>query len=180
MGDGKGGMIWENSIETCILSIVKQIISLGWMHETSAQGWCTKTQRDGMGREMGGGFRMGNTCKSMAESCQCMAKTTKYYKAVSLQLTKINKKKKKRRICLAMQGTLVLSLVQEDPTCHGATRPVCHNYWASALEPTSHDNWGDKPQLLKPVHLEHVLYKRDHHSKRPKHCNQRVVPTLQN
>ena len=25
---------------------------------------------------MGGGFRMGNTCKSMADSCQCMAKTT--------------------------------------------------------------------------------------------------------
>ena len=38
------------------------------MHETSAKGWCTgKTQRDGMGREVGGGFRMGNTCKSMAD-----------------------------------------------------------------------------------------------------------------
>ena len=48
-----------------------------WMHETSAQGWCTgmMIQRDGMGREVGGGFRMGNTCKSMADSCQCMAKT---------------------------------------------------------------------------------------------------------
>ena len=47
------------------------------MHETSAQGWCTgMTQRDGMGREVGGGFRMGNTCKSMADSCQYMAKTT--------------------------------------------------------------------------------------------------------
>ena len=47
------------------------------MHETSAQGWCTgMTQMDGMGREVGGGFRMGNTCKSMADSCQCMAKTT--------------------------------------------------------------------------------------------------------
>ena len=48
-----------------------------WMHETSARGWCTgMTQRDGKGREVGGGFRMGNTCKSMADSCQCMAKTT--------------------------------------------------------------------------------------------------------
>ena len=28
-----------------------------------ARGWCTgTTQRDGMGREEGGGFRMGNTC----------------------------------------------------------------------------------------------------------------------
>ena len=44
--------------------------SPGWMHETSAQGWCTEmTQRDGMG----------NTCKSMADSCHCMAKTTKKY-----------------------------------------------------------------------------------------------------
>ena len=61
----------------CILSIVKQITSPGGMHETSAWGWCTRmTQRDGMGREVGGGFRMGNTCNSMADSCQCMAKTT--------------------------------------------------------------------------------------------------------
>ena len=36
MGEGEGGMIWENSIETCILSSVKQIASPGWMHETSA------------------------------------------------------------------------------------------------------------------------------------------------
>ena len=70
-------MIWENSIETCILSSVKEIASPGWMHEISAQGWCTrKTQRDGIEREAGRGFRMGNTCKSMADSCQCMAKTT--------------------------------------------------------------------------------------------------------
>ena len=54
MGEGEGGMIWENSIETCILSSVKQITSPGWMHETSAQGWCTgKTQRDGT-RELRG------------------------------------------------------------------------------------------------------------------------------
>ena len=33
-------------------------------------------QRDGMGREVGGGIGMGSTCKSMADSCQCMAKTT--------------------------------------------------------------------------------------------------------
>ena len=28
----------------------------------------------GMGREVGGGFRMGNTCTPMVDSCQCMAK----------------------------------------------------------------------------------------------------------
>ena len=59
----------------------EQITSPGWMHETSARGWCTgKTQRDGMGREVAGGIGMGNTCKSMADSCQCMAKTTKKIK----------------------------------------------------------------------------------------------------
>ena len=62
VGEGNFGMFQENNIETCILSRVKQITSPGWMHETSAQGWCTgKTQRDGMmRREAGGGFRMGN------------------------------------------------------------------------------------------------------------------------
>ena len=40
MGEGEGGMFQENSIETCILSRVKQITSPGWMHETSAQIWC--------------------------------------------------------------------------------------------------------------------------------------------
>ena len=34
------------------------------------------TQRDRVEREVGGGIRMGNTCKSMANSCQCMTKTT--------------------------------------------------------------------------------------------------------
>ena len=32
------------------------------------------------------------------------------------------------RIRLPMQGTRVRALVQEDPTCRGATNPVCHNY----------------------------------------------------
>ena len=52
-GEGEGGMFQENSIETCILSMVKQITSSGWMHETSLGAWCTgKTQRD---RAEGGG-----------------------------------------------------------------------------------------------------------------------------
>ena len=77
VGEGKGGMLQENSIKTCILSRVKQITSPGWMHETSAWSWCTgKTQRDRVEREVGGGTGMGNTCKSMANSFQCMTKTT--------------------------------------------------------------------------------------------------------
>ena len=77
VGEGEGGMFQENSIRTCILSRVKQITSPGWMNETSAQSWFTgKTQRNRMEREVGGGIGMGNTCKSMADSCQCMTKTT--------------------------------------------------------------------------------------------------------
>ena len=60
VGEGEGGMIWENSSETCILSSVKQITSPGWMNETSAQGWCTgMILRDGMGREVGRGVQDG-------------------------------------------------------------------------------------------------------------------------
>ena len=92
--EGEGGMFRENSIETCILSRVKQITSPGWMHETSAQAWCTgKTQRDRVEREVGGGIGMGSTCKSMAVSCQCMTKPTTNCKVISLQLIKINGKK---------------------------------------------------------------------------------------
>ena len=77
VGEGEGGMFRENSIKTCVLSMVKQITSPGWMNETSAQAWCTgKTQRDRADREVGGGIGMGNTCNSVADSCQCMTKPT--------------------------------------------------------------------------------------------------------
>ena len=77
--------LWEKARVGCfertalkrILSIVKQITSPGWMHETSALGWCTgKTQRDRVEREVGGGIVMRNTCNSMADSCHCMTKPT--------------------------------------------------------------------------------------------------------
>ena len=70
VGEGEGGIFQENSIKTCILSRVKQITSPGWMQETSAQVWCTgRTQRNWVEREVGEGMGMGNTCKSMADSC---------------------------------------------------------------------------------------------------------------
>ena len=77
VGEGEGGMFQENSMETCILSRVKQITSPGWMHEASARTWFTgKTQRDRVEREVGGGIGMGTTCSSMANLCQCMTKPT--------------------------------------------------------------------------------------------------------
>ena len=89
----------------CILSIVKQITRPGGMHKTSALAWCTgKTQRNQVEREVGGGIGMGNTCNFMADSCQCMTKPLQFCEVISLQLIKINEKKKKlekkkKKIC---------------------------------------------------------------------------------
>ena len=38
VGKGEGGMVWENSIETCILPYVKQTISPGSVYETRSSG----------------------------------------------------------------------------------------------------------------------------------------------
>ena len=53
VGEGEGGMFQENSIETCILSRVKQIISPGGMHETCS-GLVHWEDPEGLGREGGG------------------------------------------------------------------------------------------------------------------------------
>ena len=47
----------------------------------------------------------------------------------------------KESACQSMQETRVWSLIWEDPTCQGATKPMCHNYWACALEPGSRNYW---------------------------------------
>ena len=71
-----------------------------------------------------------------------------------------------------MQGTRVLALGREDPTCRGATKPMRHNYWACALEPVSHNYWACVPQLLKPARLEPMLHKRSHRNEKPAHRNE--------
>ena len=81
MGEGEGGMIWENGIETCILPCVKQIASPGSMHDTGYSGLVHWGDPEGWdGEEVGGEFRMGDTCTPMVDSCQCMAKPIQYYK----------------------------------------------------------------------------------------------------
>ena len=54
MGEGKDGMIWENSIETCTLSYVKQIASQGSMHETGCSGLVHWDDPEGWDEEGGG------------------------------------------------------------------------------------------------------------------------------
>ena len=52
MGEGEGGMILENGIETCIISYVKRIASPSLMHDTGCLGlvhWDDPEGRDGEG-----------------------------------------------------------------------------------------------------------------------------------
>ena len=67
--------------------------------------------------------------KSTGVGCHCLLRAEKL-------LSQKKKKERKRaslvvqwlRVSFAMQGTSVWSLVQEDPTCLGATNPVSHNF----------------------------------------------------
>ena len=55
--EGEGGMIWEDGIETCILSYVKRIASPGSMHDTGCLGlehWDDPEGWDGEGGGRGG------------------------------------------------------------------------------------------------------------------------------
>ena len=61
---------WMN-LENIILSLSKSDRERQILYDIilDAWGWCTgTTQRNGMGREEGGGFRMGNTCIPVADS----------------------------------------------------------------------------------------------------------------
>ena len=54
VGEGEDGMIWENSIETCILPYVKQNTSPGSMHETGCSGLVHWDDPEGWDGEGGG------------------------------------------------------------------------------------------------------------------------------
>ena len=78
-----------------------------------------------------------------------------------------------QRIHLPMQKTQVRSLVQEDPTCCRATKPVRHNYWAYALR-------APELQLLRPKCLKPLLSnKRSLHNEKPEHRSQTLTLQLE-
>ena len=58
MGEGEGGMIWKNGIETCKLSHVKQITSPGSMHDTGCSGLVHWDDPEGGGRGIQDGEHM--------------------------------------------------------------------------------------------------------------------------
>ena len=69
----------------------------------------------------------------------------------------------------ANAGDMGSILVREDPTCCGATKLVCHNYWARV------------PQLLKPMRLEPVLHnERSHFNEKPAHRDEEWPPLTAN
>ena len=75
VGEGEGGEIWENGIETCIISRMKWVASPGSMHDTGCLGLEHWDDPVGcMGREEGGGFRMGNTGIPVVDSFRYLAK----------------------------------------------------------------------------------------------------------
>ena len=70
VGEGEGGKIWENGIETRILPYVKWIASPGSMHDTRCSGlvhWDNPERWYGEGG--GRGVQEGNTCTPVADSC---------------------------------------------------------------------------------------------------------------
>ena len=82
MGEGESGMIWENGIETCILSGKKQIASLCLIQDTGCLGLVhgddpERCYGEGGGR---GGFMFGNARTPVVDSSQCMAKPIQYCK----------------------------------------------------------------------------------------------------
>ena len=81
MREGEGGKIWENDIETCIISCMKRVTSPGSMNDTGCLGLVHWNDPKGWyGDGAGGGFRMGNTCIPVAESFQYLAKPIQYCK----------------------------------------------------------------------------------------------------
>ena len=68
--EGEGGMIWENGIETCIISYMKRIASPGSMHDTGCLGLVHWDDPEGWyGEASGGGFRIGSACTPVVDSC---------------------------------------------------------------------------------------------------------------
>ena len=53
-GRGEGGMIWENGIDICIISYMKQVASPGSMHDTGCLGLVHWEDPEGWNGEGGG------------------------------------------------------------------------------------------------------------------------------
>ena len=88
VGEGEGGMIWENGIETCILSYVKRISSPGLMHDTGCSGLVHWADPEGWYREGGGRVfhNWGTHVHLWLIHVDVWQKSPQYCKVISLQL----------------------------------------------------------------------------------------------
>ena len=82
------------------------------------------------------------------------------------------------RTRLPMQGTQVQALVQEDPTCHGATKPVHHNYracalspWATTNKPACHNYWSPCTQSPCSATREATAMRSTRSTTKSSHCS---------
>ena len=114
--------MWEKVRVGCSeRTALKQVYYQGWNRSPAQvgcmrqvlQGWCTgKTQSDGMEREAGGGIGMGNSLNPWLIHANVWQKLLQYCKVISLQLIKINgKKKKSRDITLLTKFCIVNAMV---------------------------------------------------------------------
>ena len=85
VGEGEGGMIGENSTETCILSYVKQIASPGSMHEAGCSGLVHWDDPVGWDGEGSGKVRLGRHVNPRLIHVNVWQKTPQYGKVISLQ-----------------------------------------------------------------------------------------------
>ena len=84
MGEGEGRMTWEGTVETCILSYVKQTAGPGSMHQRERSGlvhWDDPEGWDGKGA--GRGVQDG---EHMCIHVNVWQKPLQYCKVISLQL----------------------------------------------------------------------------------------------
>ena len=89
MGEGEGGMIWENGIETCKISCMKRVASPGSMHNTGCLGLAGALGRP-RGMEWGGRREEGSGWRTHVHPwlihVNVWQKPPQYCKVISLQL----------------------------------------------------------------------------------------------
>ena len=74
VGEDEGGMFWKNSMYIIYSETDHQPRWDAWDKCSGLVHWEDPEESGGEGG--GGGIGMGNTCNSMADSCQCMTKPT--------------------------------------------------------------------------------------------------------
>ena len=119
-------MIWENGIETCVISYKKQIASPGLIQDSGCSGLVHWDDPEGWYGEGGGrGIMMGNMCTPVVNSCGCMSKPIQYCKVIRNKKEKKEKKKKKNKVYFVLYENCYSSFL---------LLPICIEY----IFPSSH------------------------------------------